>query len=126
MSTNQISAEKELRKFLERAHKLLGDSQKNENDCYMILYHMRIISEAFKDGDENLATLLSAHLTEDKEEFRFCATDDDFYKLTNEIEMNIGRVLDTETPTGNGSGINLGQYLHFMARPDPCQKKEKR
>lgn len=119
----KISIEDELKKFFANAEELLSQPEKNEDECYVILYHIKLISGSLKENDYNVASLLSTWMVENKEKFRFCATDDDFYKLTREIEENIGEVMDAEKPIQREINFNLGRYLQVLNKPDPFKKK---
>ena len=118
----KISVEDELRKFLASAEGLLDCPEKNGDECYVALYHMKIISGSLKDGDGGAASILSTWLAYHKEKFRFCATDDDFYKLIGEIEKNIGEVLEPEGPLQREPSLDLGRYLRILNKPDPFKK----
>ncbi len=115
----KTTTEQELRKFLQHALDYLENSQKTEDDCYMTLYHIKVIAEALKEGDENLATIISSWMADNKEKFHFCATEDDFYRTIGQIEMNTGRILDTETPSGSGTGIRLDKFIHYLNETYP-------
>jgi len=53
-------------------------------------------------------------MEDNKEKFRVCVMENDFYKMTSEIKNDLGRVLDLETPTGKGSGTKLKEHLCFL------------
>lgn len=115
----KTTTEQELKKFLKNALDYLENPRKIEDDCYTTLYHITIIAEALKEGDENLATIIVSWLADNKEKFRFCATEDDFYRTTGKIEMNTGRILDAETPSGSGTGINLNKFIRHLNETYP-------
>ncbi|MCX6794852.1 MAG: hypothetical protein NTY31_02620 [Candidatus Falkowbacteria bacterium] len=88
----------------------------------MILYHIVHISEGLAEGDENLATIISSWMKDHEEEFRFCTTEDDFHKMTNQVKKNADRVIDPEIQTGEGSGTNLNEHLLSIADLIPNKK----
>lgn len=115
----KTTVDQELKKFLKHAQDYLDNPNKTEDDCYMTLYHIKVISEALKEGDENLATMISSWMANNKEKFHFCATEDDFYRVTGQIEMNADRILDAETPSGSGTGIRLDKFIHYFNETYP-------
>ncbi|MDP2944231.1 MAG: hypothetical protein Q8N57_01495 [bacterium] len=88
----------------------------------MILYHIVHISEGLGEGDENLAIIISDWMKDYEEEFRFCTTEDDFPKLTDQVKKNTNRVLDPDIPTGKGSGTKLNEHLFFITNFIPDKK----
>ncbi len=115
----KTTVEQELRKFLKHAEDYLENPRKTEDDCYMTLYHIKVITEALKDGDENLASIISSWMAENKEKFHFCATEDDFYRTTGQIEMNAEQILDAETPSNPGNGLDLYKFVRYLNETYP-------
>ena len=111
-----ITVEQRLRRFLKKVEKRLNDPKKNEAVCCMLLYHIAHISEALTEGDENIAAVISSWMEDNNEKFRFCATEDDFHKMINQIKRETDQVMDqamgTKTFTERGNKIDFNKHEH--------------
>lgn len=111
---NSDLVEKKLREFLERTKELPEAAAQNNYDgdaCYEALYHMRIMSRALEAEDINLAVILINWMTENKEKFRFCATDDDFEAVTLGIETRLCQITEEGFTVEKSNGLDLERYL---------------
>jgi hypothetical protein len=126
--SEKTSVEEKLRRFLDKAKELPSDAEKNGDACYETLYHIRLMCKALGADDKNIANTLYNWLAENKEKFRFCATDDDFDRVTADIELFLNRIID-EDATGEdiagkkSNGPDLGRYLSDLANSEIIEKK---
>lgn len=85
-----------LTKFLAKASKYLDSPKKNEDTCYVFFCAITAISETLEETDEEMALTISDWFEENREKFRFCATEDDFSKISDRIKQNTGWICDPD------------------------------
>jgi hypothetical protein len=122
----KISIEERLRRFLDKAKELPSDTEKNSDACYEALYHILIICRALEAKDRNIAETLSDWLAENKNKFRFCATDDDFEKIVAGIETRLYQIIEEGFTITKGNGLDVERYLSDLEMSENMEKKIKK
>lgn len=110
---NEFTNQQKLIKFLDEAVKHVDSMEKDQDTCYLILQNLVHVTEALTEGDENMACTISFWFEENKDELRFCATDDDFCKIVDQINKNTGWLCDPDNfiKPANNSDMTLEEIL---------------
>jgi hypothetical protein len=126
----KISVEERLRRFLDKAKELPSAAEKsgynNSEACYEALYHIRLICRALEAKDRDIARILSNWLTENKEKFRFCATDDDFEIIIANAETRLYQLIEEGFEIEKGNGLDLERYLSDLEISENTEKKSRK
>lgn len=89
-----------LQTFLQIAEEFIDkpdtNPEKDSDAGYSILYNIRLISEALTKKHKTEALTLELWMEINKEKFHFCATDDDFDKITRQIRDNTVWITDPD------------------------------
>lgn len=107
-----------LNRFFKKVENRLANPKKNRSTCRLILCYIEIISEALIEGDDVVATTISNWMKDNREKFRFCATEDSFEKITKKIDENLQQVLkpaemaEISAETNGVNGFNKKNQKH--------------
>ena len=116
MAKKELTIEQKLSKFLKEAMKHLKSPENNEDSCYSILTNLARLSESLTEKQEALALTISFWFEDYQEKLRFCATDDDFHKLSERIKKNTDWAVDPDNcaKPDNNSDLTTEEILNQL------------
>jgi hypothetical protein len=116
MAKKELTIEQKLGKFLKEAIRHLNGPEKDEDTCYLILANLARLSESLTEEQEALALSISVWFEDYQEKLRFCATDDDFHKLSERIKKNSDWAIDPDNcpKPDNNSDLTAEEILNQL------------